>query len=672
MKKYLLILPASLFFVFFINSFPLAAADENKQNATGNPAIDAITLIQLSQDTSPMAADKIVGIINFYSTKGYKSYEDLKNASINVFVDEYKKQLITRNDSLRVDSKLISEIDRESGGDPEATGFSPAIAVDAIGTFIAQRFKDELTIEFLQKFRAYIENEPVCKDLLPATQNILISTDPFMYNAFITSIQQAVKDDINKLPYNFLSYSKNNIDNLPSFIGSENGMLSLTIYEAICAISKGGNTHVVLNDLSSSVFLKKISAENNLKEFLMFTSLVSRSLGDGSGKWIKKSMLNPLLENADAAKIFIGLLMMQEEKRVYINGGESLFKTIKFNTKTLEELISNKIDDVQGLIIYFQHASTIFESLAEDFENMSANMRLEDASRATAAIIEYANKVSKTIIELIPSQKICTTYLSGIIPQANNITELTNKLKKINSLLDHAIKEEYMPALNDLIALFDNNQNNFVVILSKYGIFMTTLAEAETKEEMLEAIKTAALPVGSYRIKRTAKTNIALNTYAGGFVGSERFISAPADPDVEQKAFTFGFTAPVGLAYSWTNKPDKPADGTKITTHKTEAHYSNTIFLSLIDVGAVTAFRIGGDSTEVLPEVTWANFLSPGIYYIGGFPKTPISLSLGVQYGPQIKTINDLGGDNLTPLSIRFGLLVDIPVFSFNTKPRDE
>jgi hypothetical protein len=88
-----------------------------------------------------------------------------------------------------------------------------------------------------------------------------------------------------------------------------------------------------------------------------------------------------------------------------------------------------------------------------------------------------------------------------------------------------------------------------------------------------------------------------------------------------------------------------------------------------VDIGAVTAFRLKEDSTETLPELTWSNLLAPALYYVHGFKNSPISCGLGVQYGPQVRSIKNNTAEVLpSAWSARLFIAVDIPIFSFYSR----
>ena len=125
--------------------------------------------------------------------------------------------------------------------------------------------------------------------------------------------------------------------------------------------------------------------------------------------------------------------------------------------------------------------------------------------------------------------------------------------------------------------------------------------------------------------------------------------------------FSPAFTAPIGLSFAW---------GTK-------RGYSHGIFVSIIDIGALTRMQLtnNGDndttSASTLPKFDFQSIFAPGIYYHLGFRNTPLSLNIGGQYGPGLRAVMN-NGDTKIYESVRIGacLVLDIPLLNLDTKPR--
>jgi hypothetical protein len=196
----------------------------------------------------------------------------------------------------------------------------------------------------------------------------------------------------------------------------------------------------------------------------------------------------------------------------------------------------------------------------------------------------------------------------------------------------------------------------------KYGSFIANVAQAQNSDEVKAAIESAVLPVGSSSVKRETDFNISLNAFIGPYAGAEYMPTLKKD----KWAFTTGLTAPIGIAFSWGNI----GKGKVKCIGNISGGKSLTLFLPVIDVGALASFRMGDDSTNVASEVTLSNIVSPGLFLYYGFGKCPISIGLGGQFGPQLRgvTATNINIDKNYYLRFGFNVVVDIPFFNLYTK----
>ena len=609
----------------------------------------------------------ILAILNYYSVESIQDLNSIRNMDFNYFINTHVRDIITKQTVLLTMSGnydagqgKVEELPVSEAGIFDATS-----TLDALGTFIAERFKEELTIEYLKNFRDAVSNNPEFEFFFPSTLHVILKNDPFMYNSFLTSMQASVKDDLNKIPEHLIHYTNSNFASLPSSLQTDKTRYLMSFIELCNSIFTGTKVPAAINNLGSSAMLNQADENTPMRNYLLLASLLSRTLTEKDGSWVSADKIAKICNNDKTFQIFIGLSMMNEKKNAYVNGTSDLFNEIKFNSQTLRNLLTSNAAKIKGLAMYWNRAGTALGTLTVTFEEVGNTQATGDKIEDITSLLNGFNSITKAIQEIMPSDQIANDYFKVIFPTAD-LTALTKTLSSVNEIYLHAAKQEYSLALSNLMLLLDDGSkdNAFLNSMSKYGIFLTTLAEADSKDEMYEAIKTAALPVGSFRIKRMAKTNVALNAYAGGFYGW----------DLQQddtKTNYFGFTAPVGIAFSTSLGPKKSGTIPDQATQYFSRH-SLSLFFSVIDIGAITAFKVTNDSTETLPTITWNNFIAPGAYIIWGIRKSPISIGGGVQYGPQIKMLDDLNTDSFAKWNFRLSCTVDIPLLNFNTKPRTD
>lgn len=264
-------------------------------------------------------------------------------------------------------------------------------------------------------------------------------------------------------------------------------------------------------------------------------------------------------------------------------------------------------------------------------------------------------------------------------------------LESIVELQESVSQENYAAIIPGLLstleALVDPKileRSVFLKEVLKYGNLAVTLTSAKTSEEFAQALESSILPTQSYRLKRNALFSISVNAYAGGFLAQERLL----DPAVKTiKSGLAGFTAPIGLGFNWgitVRKPTKFSHTPVVTKYgcrKNKSQVMNgryysghsiSLFASVIDIGAVVAFRIQ-DTVAPSAQVQWKNIIAPGAYVVWGIGRTPLSLQFGVQYGPELRKVEILDGVSEITLNSRAwriggALTVDIPLYNIYSK----
>lgn len=192
----------------------------------------------------------------------------------------------------------------------------------------------------------------------------------------------------------------------------------------------------------------------------------------------------------------------------------------------------------------------------------------------------------------------------------------------------------------------------------QYGSFMATVAQAKSAEDIQKAIEAAALPPGSYTIKRTSELNWSLNIYPGATAGYEGIVT----DRVRHGALNFGLTVPVGFAFSWGLQSS--------CLFPKESSFS--LFVSVFDLAAPVNFRLLQDKDEQLPgNLKFTQLVSPGVYCIYGLPKSVFSIAVGVSIVPQLRdvTIDNISLEQKNALRLNISAMFDLPVFNFYTQP---
>ncbi len=627
-------------------------ADPQSQ-ARGDAASTPVSFIpnvdakQIDFDNPESALAIIIAYVNLNDTsvKTLDNLKDYFNENPNNFLSE---EVSTLKANIGKSKETISATGGVLGEKFGGTAF-----VDGLGTFLADRFKEELTIKYLEKFKQELTTDSVAqefKKVFPNTIDVLLINDVFRFNEFINTLREAFKEDINNLPSNIpdLLLEKNSDPRNLKFFFLADFVKSITMdgEHPLNIIAKIENNEIIKRALKET---DSIDGEREFYSSLRLSRILIESVKNDNGKTLNSS--DALFRRDKTLRYFLGLLIEKERE---------VLKTISFGGEdTAVDFLNGDVEEATSLVRAVRTKVQTIEESVTELKN--------ELKRSKELPFGEIDKILVAFSEII--------YLYQDLMEGDG-TEIEKKFLEIRKAvvlvgefmkLTKFVKEEkYGLALNQSIRLMDSlkvsQESGFYKSYKKYGQFIVNVAQAENSTQVKEAIKVAALPVGSYRIKRNTKTNISLNSYVGFFGGFE-FLSKKGDLQalpVEGTSLLAGMTAPIGLAFSWGGSWEESKPGN-----------SFTVMISLLDVGAVTSFRLRNDEAEQLPEVKLANFIAPGVHLIHGIKDSPLSVGIAGQYGPQIRNIADFEEEDLiSSYSIKLFLAVDIPLINFYTKAK--
>ena len=541
--------------------------------------------------------------------------------------------------------------------------FPAQTIADGLGIFIAERFKEELTVRYLENFRSKLTEEESIyhfSQLFPKTYDVLQTyANVFDYKALLTALKEAFKDDLDNASQNVIPFLEKNLGkNTP-----ELNSLFLIYDEIANKIPQAENPLSALAEIVSNPYYDSIGNQSP-QAYFKIVSTLANSLRNADGTFINLSNVTTFFKNFQEplyAEVFWGLFL--EKNRA------SLTATAINSTTSVYDSLNNKTAaDLLGLVKPF--------------------------TDIVAAVKQFNNSSNKDIADLVtrlrPNLESLFVHLKPFLDTATQA-----KIQAALGFTDHLVniyllskEEKYGLVIVELLKTVDatglkKKNPNLYDILNKYGTFIANVAQAKSGQDVKEALDIAALPVGSYKIKRNTLSEISLNAYPGLALGVEYRQDAPAN--VASSTAVVAFTAPIGLGFNWGNRKDAVRDTVEINAIKTSNRNeyltykkgtvrrsrvvtgaSHSLFISMIDIGAVTAFRINDDATEKLPEFTWENILAPGVFYVYGIKNSPLSIGGGLQYGPQLRKITATNAEiSESMFSARIFLSVDVPLFSF-------
>ncbi len=567
--------------------------------------------------------------------------------------------------------------------------------------FIVKRTKQELSIAFFEKFKKMLE-DPKYIDLqtvFPQThKNLLaIGDEIYQYEAYIQGLRESFKKDIEALDKNLPTI----IDNHPTFWAKHKEWKASLQSSFYIAEALGDKVHPgdILNDYPTD-YLDALNT--NWKGALQTLQLFSASLRDtaqnkDSAYWVSPKQIKELVKDKITFKIYLGLVY-QTVIKDYPDGINFNSKGSTTNTSLisiLKNVANNYSTSYTSYANYITHVSektnkltTLIRNNTKAANDSIAFQQYYDYYNATLNLMQQCTEISSLpyIKEIVPH---LADTLKPYFEIAHTTADLVMDIKKksYSSAITDAVriyelvkaKPASEPQARRIIinstTLNDSLQNDILKStitsssksLFKYGSFMAAMATAKSSAEVEKAIEAIALPVGSARIKRESPFNVSLNAYCGLFVGNEVIKGIDTDNPFA-KFNSSGLTAPIGISISKGMKGFLPFS--KSGTHKN--NWSHSLFISIIDLGAVAAYRFKDDSTAQVPTVQLKDIFSPGIFWSIGVPKYPLSVNLGVQVGPNLRTVTSKLNDYSSSTYVRYSLsvCVDIPVLNLYTRSR--
>ena len=587
---------------------------------------------------------------------------------------------------------------------------------DGFAKFIVKRTKEELSIAFFEKFKKELDSIPSIQTVFPQTYKSLnvIDKDIYMFKAYIQTLREAFEFDLSNLPENLPTIIDNNPDFFDKHLELKASLLS-SFYLAD-QIKNGTNPGIIIEDFPDEEWADA-SINKNYRATFKTIKLFSKSFRNSNGEntyWVDYSEIKKLFQNDDLLKLYLGLLVEQARLDNIIfqkkdNGDEKLYKIIndaanlqksidsyrifvkEIAQKTqsidlkIKELPSIKNDSLKFEKYYSIISNTLdlmrktvkIKTLPH-FPILNINIK-DDSNRyfdmaqtaADAAIDVNRRNYTSAIVNIAELYNLSSEIYGKDDKNLKKLSDdLEAKTKTVNSLINNKDKKsEFIQAKKELLdsqlkvdEYIDANYKSKYAAFFKYGTFMATVTQAKNSQQVEEAIEAFALPTGSARIKRETMFNVALNAYCGLFYGGEKIKGL----DNCYKG-TYGVTAPIGISISYGKQKVLPLSSLK----KYKGHWSHTVFLSIIDLGAITAFRFQDDVTESAPKIELKDIISPGIFYSFGIPKSPLSVNLGYQVGPLLRKVTaaeNTYSNSYSRLSIAF--VVDIPILNFYTKSK--
>ncbi len=601
------------------------------------------------------------------------------NIRINDFIDCPFSQEISSAEIEELLNKLsAAAIDlRQSTAlaAPNAT-LSPAATVsqvvDATAKFLAERFREEATTLYINRFRKELEQvgQGALALLLPKTHEFLQSADVFDYKSLGSKYKEAFEEDLRNLMKNFRSFIKQPSparNSLITVLPNSNALRAF-VFGLDVAEQLIGGTHPI--DVLAYLE-EEYEGRNDYRDYHEVVSILNliqsnlRDREDDTGSpfgpsarqdaWISFEELR-LMDTPEELTYFTALLYHQNPDAFnsFLNrvGLTQVGKTAIPSPTDIQSLWNDRLLPYLNLL----HKIDIILS-----EEQIQPIHYADLMGHFLELLKLANSDLGQIIpgsqSIEIAERIVDLYKS--IHKKNYAYIVTNGIWLINEILrESGVNADVIPRI--------------IAPLQQYGTLLVDIVTADNSDDVKEAIKRNVTSF-SYLDKRKSVVSFTLMGVPSVAVGIEQLQS-----NSTKWNGNVGISAPIGFDWSWGNHRRISLVGT--TEFNPEAAIKNDrvviekgaswgLFFGFADIGAAFNYRLS-DSDSALPEeITLAQIFSPSFAIHHGFKNSPITAAAGIQYTPELRGISATNSDkqdNALKLLIRVSW--DIPMIKLGAK----
>ena len=533
---------------------------------------------------------------------------------------------------------------RENGDMPriESYDFKPAGGIPsqqqiilAAAAFIAERFKQEINIAFLEKFNTELDETPIGL-MMPETRRMLDINRLTHAPSLSVSLRTSFESDAQNLLGNLVVALRDSVKGFRNLLPdkrSDDRLQYLSgMLEMLQDLRKGDNFQQVL---ASAARLHGDTARYTFDNHISFVNLLSNNLKSSEFENAYLDIQN--FQNTDQIKYFFALLYHQDEP---------LFERLGLVSDSLRTSFKSYIPRMSQVIVTFNRLNKIMDA----YEN-------RNTSDKKFSVSDYSNYIGSLIdiIELTNSfsNRPDAVVATKILPVARRTVETYQALeqKEYGSVLNNTVflLQQFAPDTVGASKEVQAKRQRYDRLLSRYSFYVSFMCDflaAKSEAQLKNVISNYALPAQSYVAKRQSKGYLSINAYAG-FFGGQEWID---DPHLTEKWKTnLAFSAPIGIEYS----------------RRTRDSASISLFASVVDLGAVVSFRLNDNQTNDLPDLKFENILAPGLGLYYGFRKIPLSMGLNVQLSPRLRKFTATNATLAPNVAYRVGFsaLIDIPIF---------
>jgi hypothetical protein len=576
-------------------------------------------------------------------------------------------------------------------GNPMSSLFSASSIADALGSLIAERVKEDAELIFIRSLARQMKTIDASSAGKPLTAGFprsmgylrTVDSESIDTNDWVI-LQSDFRADFAALPQNLPAFVDALYD--PS-IGSEPRYLtSVAAVTGIEIIRNGRQPYDVIDAVgaASTTFIASFSGAgkpppqvSDVDAVLKLASIVSHLLAqDGKSTWHSKKDVDHLLFPAggtapdpDALNLWLGLSYAADT---------SLYDSVDrwLTQKGKPPFTCARSTSECSAPAQFATIAAVLEKLAgglvplhQDVQNLPLPVgSIDDAKPLIGDLMQLANGLCDAALAFDPSIAVSASK--------SRVARISVQLNAIVDIIGDVKERQYASAVGEIVTFLRLDTTSDTSPVSKplaqffqqNGPFLAEVAAAKTPDDIKAAFETHSLSATSYNEIQHGPFSVTLNSYFGVTAGAETLIGNLQGTGAAKTRAHLGFTAPVGLDFNWGLAPrTQPIDGND-PPHDSRFFQTGSwsLFLPILDVGAVASWRLGSGGGQV-SSLTWPNIVAPGLFVVWSKKGSPLSILFGAQYGPELTKISTGGGNTIQKPALQFPAIsftFDIPIFN--------
>jgi hypothetical protein len=542
---------------------------------------------------------------------------------------------------------------------PAGAGGGPALGPNVIADLFYNAFETAIVKGSLQELAQYLKDHKPLQSAFPRASAYVISQSAANLNA--VPLQQELRT--------FAADFKSDLDDLPFDLGPLIDTLDTSsaahprvyLYHIAAAsgkdIEEKTSIQTIIDDASAAGdgyhgsptpdFTYRVPEVRSMDIVIQAAAFFTHMFQNDDGKtYLTASNFATAVEAQplDTVKFvyaYFGLACAKDKQNSGIYGRMS--KDDQFDLqKAVDRLrTSGKIADISS----FFSAYLAISPLIEDGSKIGTAQAAKDVADCVTALLG-SDIVKNELGDSTNFKAFCTDFPQAVLTFGSLADAYTNLKDKqyVVAVQDMAtaitpwIPPE--PNADDLKsgangAKEQEESREVLLFFVNNGALVAELAtDANDETKLTQALETV---VGSYNAP-AAKFNypitFSIDGNLGGLFGKNRLYGDLSSTTSSQNSNSIALTAAVGPSISFRTPVSFGGDW---------GLGSISVFLPLIDVGALTSWRISG-GTGTSTSGSWSNVFAPGGYLYLNFktpiPSVPVFIGVGGQYGPRLVNVS--------------------------------